>query len=159
MMIINRTKSVTWHIVADHLDVTLIIYRLWSTVNFIQFMHRQNSNKHTSAILFKQWQYFHTSRKCLSTVEEVPDPTPHFRIGISWLIKDWIHIWWKWLENFFDPLLNNLHACIFNFNISYRRLSLFGHTNQLTETRHVFSFFWNLLMYKEIHTRIFYAEM
>lgn len=52
-----------------------------------------------------------------------------------------------------------LHACIFNFNISYRRLSLFGHTNQLTVTRNVFSFFWNLLMYKEIHTRIFYAEM
>lgn len=108
MMIINRTKSVTWHIVADHIDVTLIIYRLWSTVNFIQFTHRRNSNKHTSAkLLFKQWQYFHTSRKCLSTVEEVPDPTPHFRIGISWLIKDWIHVWWKWLENFLDPLLNN----------------------------------------------------
>lgn len=59
MMIINRTKSVTWHIVADHIDVTLIIYRLWSTVNFIQFTHRRNSNKHTSAkLLFKQWQYF-----------------------------------------------------------------------------------------------------
>lgn len=156
MMIINRTKSVTWHIVADHIDVTLIIYRLWSTVNFIQFTHRRNSNKHTSAkLLFKQWQYFHTSRKCLSTVEEVPDPTPHFRIGISWLIKDWIHVWWKWLENFLDPLLNNPRDPP-RLNNSYRRLS---QPNQLTVTRNVFSFFWNLLMYKEIHTRIFYAEM
>lgn len=109
MMIINRTKSVTWHIVADHIDVTLIIYRLWSTVNFIQFTHRRNSNKHTSAkLLFKQWQYFPLHIKQMLIYRGgSPRPHPSFRIGISWLIKDWIHVWWKWLENFLDPLLNN----------------------------------------------------